>query len=177
VGLPPAIRLPEERLQLVRGRLYEPRSGDFLSPDFLRFIESENPYRLGAVPRPLDPTRSWDELAKALRWIEEIENPVFKQHWNREQEKETPLSVLAALVRQPEQFEARLIERSFRYDFNPDLWFEPVAAISANGESAGLPRGLLAPPVSPADAFLDFSPIGPVPYDWPRSQSGEIPLP
>ena len=169
-GLPPAIRLPEEGLLLVRGSLFEPRSGNLLSPDLSRFLESENPYRVEAIPRPLDPTLSRDELVNALRWIEEIEKQGFEQ---RRSDgcctSEEGLAELAALVCRPELLERRLLRAAFRHDFSPDRWFDPMVPEGMPGEFGWLTRGPLAPPSSPADFFNRFSPLGPTPYPWPRA--------
>jgi YD repeat-containing protein len=167
-GLPPAIRLPEEGLCLVRGRLCEPRSGDFLSPDLSRFLDSVNPSRAAQVPRPLDATNYWDDLSNALRWVQEIEPLAFELRAGNRRDL-AALSELASLVRRPEDFETHLLRKALREDFNPDRWFEAILPGGVVGEIESLPRGALAPPPSPAEAYFDFSPLGPIPYDWLRA--------
>lgn len=164
-GLPPAIRLPEEGLYLVRGRLCDLRSGDFLSPDGARFVASENPYRAREIARPLELTAAWDELAQIIQWLERIESPRFQQR-RESMEQESPLSALVPVIRQPEIFESRLIETAFRHDLNPDWWFDSVLPMGLTLGTGMLPCGPQKLPPSPADMFSDFSPLGVIPYDW-----------
>jgi len=185
-GLPPAIRLPDEGLWLVRGRLCDLRSGDFLSPDLARFVESDNPYRARVIPRPIEPTNAWAELAEVLRWIEQIEKGRLgrtgqtgpktppecgmKTQWARNVPADMPLSELAPLVRRPELLEQRSLETAFHHDLNPERWLEgayPAALCSdAIWPMNALPGGPRDSPPSPADAFTNFSPLGPIPWEW-----------
>jgi len=164
-GLPPAIRLPEEGLQLVRGRPCDPRSGDFLSPDLFRFVESVNPYCARTIARPVELTKVWDQLTQAIRWMETIERNKLARRWPDEQDEGERLCDLVPLLRQPELFEAVLLKKAFRHNLDPDRWFDPPLPRNEMAGSDFLLGGLLKPPPSPADLYSDFSPLGPIPYE------------
>jgi len=164
-GLPPAIRLPEEGLYLVRGRLCDVRSGDFLSPDLPRFIQSLNPYRARVIPRPIEPTMAWEQLTQAIRWIERIERNRFEHRWQARRNDDDSLFALASLVRQPELFETHLLDVAFQHSLDPDQWLDPIMLEKTLPKTDLAPYGLLELPSSPADLFSDFSPLGPIPYN------------
>lgn len=162
-GMPPAIRLPEEDLWLVRGRLYDPRSGDFLSPDLARFVESENPYRTGTIPRPIELTRTWDDLYLVLRWVENIENGGLGARWHdRQMADGDGLADWSRYARRPEAIERRLLERAWQSRFNPDWWFESVPLMSVPRESCSFLGRIEALPTF-ADLYSRFSPLGAIP--------------
>ncbi|KPL10805.1 hypothetical protein AMJ85_05250 [candidate division BRC1 bacterium SM23_51] len=163
-GLPPAIRLPEEGLHLVRGHLCEPRSGDLLSPDLSQFLRSENPYRARRVARPIEPTRAGQKLATVIQWVEQIQGSRFEHRWDDGPGGGDRLSMLLAQVRRPEDFETHLLQTAFQHDFNPDRWFDPTF-LSMRTQRQGLPGGPLDLPSTPADQYRDFSPLGPIPHD------------
>jgi hypothetical protein len=165
-GTAPAVWLPEEGLLLARGRLCESRSGDFLSPDSARFLLCENPYRARVVARPLDPTPTWDEIAQTLAWVEDLDRPRFARRWPDQPDERLSLADLARLVRHPERFDRWLFRRALTHDFNPDRYFALVSGCEAAGALHVLPRPSPSPPASSAEAFFDFSPFGPIPFDW-----------
>jgi YD repeat-containing protein len=196
-GLPPAIRLPEENLHLVRGRLCDLRSGDFLSPDLAHYVGRENPYRARMIARPLELTATWDDLSNVIGWIEQIEKPQFERRisdcggrsadlgfWistfglqKRNAGGGLPLSEMVSLVRRLEEFDSHLFDVALRHELDPDRWLEwaqPVEALGQGlGRMVGIPLcGWREPCCSAAAAFSEFSPLGPIPYDGNVAQSG-----
>lgn len=169
-GLPPAIRLPEEGLQLVRGYLCEPRTGSLLSPNLSRFVDSANPFNARRVARPFDPTGIWDQLAEVIGRVEELEASRPMGRWQGNVSADVRLADWVRLVQRPECFEAQLIRRAFRHDSNPDHWLDAALLGSVVGEQPLLPAGPFDPRPSPAAHLSDFSPLGPIPYDWDRQE-------
>lgn len=166
VGLPPAIRLVEENLILVRGRLCDPETATQLSPEPSRSFEFLNPHHARQVPRPLELSFVWEDLANVLGWIEEIESHRLETAWSGSLSQVAPLSRLCRWVRRPETYEDELLRQAFQAGPRLERWLDPFGNPSAQGEFPGLPMSALKPTESSHKVFLEFSPIAPIPYAW-----------